>query len=114
MATSSEFWQRVATTVSSSPEWAGEAPEDSVRGNRGTVKMWMVLDAMTIIGSAALATIYEMHTSPIEGLKGLLRGTLFHGRSLGILLILLCGFTLSLLLTSRRLHLYAQTEQFFA
>jgi exopolysaccharide biosynthesis polyprenyl glycosylphosphotransferase len=107
MATSSEFWQRVATTVSSSPEWAGEAPEDSVRGNRGTVKMWMVLDAMTIIGSAALATIYEMHTSPIEGLKGLLRGTLFHGRSLGILLILLCGFTLSLLLTSRRLHLYA-------
>jgi exopolysaccharide biosynthesis polyprenyl glycosylphosphotransferase len=109
MATS-EFWQRVATTVSSTQEWPGEAPEESPRGIRGTVKMWMVLDTMTIFVSVALAIVYEMHTGPIEAIKGLFHGTLIHGRSIGILLVLLSVFAFSLLLTSRRLQLYAPTR----
>jgi FlaA1/EpsC-like NDP-sugar epimerase len=38
--------------------------------------------------------------------KGIWHGTLIHGRSMGILLGLLCGFIITLILTSRRLNLY--------
>ena len=53
-----------------------------------------------------LATLYEMHTGPLTGARGFWHGTLIHGRSRGILLALLCGFAVSLILTSRRLNLY--------
>jgi len=66
----------------------------------------MVLDALTILGSAVLATLYQRHTGPVAGAKGFWHGTLFHGRSMEILLALLCGFAVSLIVTSRRLHLY--------
>ena len=66
----------------------------------------MVLDGITILGAAVLATLYEMHTGPVAGVKGFWRGTLIHGRSMDILLALLCGFTVALIMTSRRLHLY--------
>src|ERR1035438_5473910 len=105
MATS-EFWQRVSASVSSSPEWAGGSAASSTRNSRGTAKLWMVLDGITILGAAVLATLYEMHTGPVAGVKGFWRGTLIHGRSMDILLALLCGFTVALIMTSRRLHLY--------
>lgn len=66
----------------------------------------MTLDAATALGAAFLATIYEFHTSPINGARGFWHGTLFYGRSMGILVGLFCGFTLTLIATSRRLHLY--------
>ncbi len=72
----------------------------------GRDSFWIVLDVLTILGAVALATVYRFHTTPIAGARGVLRGTLIHGRSLGILLILLCGYTLALVLTSRRFHLY--------
>ncbi|MGA2887866.1 MAG: sugar transferase [Terracidiphilus sp.] len=68
--------------------------------------LWMVLDGITVLISAILVTLYERHTGPVAGVKGFWHGTLFYGRSMGILLAVLCGFTVSLLLTSRRLHLY--------
>ena len=105
MATS-EFWQRVSASVSSSPDWAGGSAGDAVRSSRGTASLWMVLDALTILGSAVLATLYQRHTGPVAGAKGFWHGTLFHGRSMEILLALLCGFAVSLIVTSRRLHLY--------
>ncbi len=77
------------------------------RGSRGTASFWMALDGLTILGSAVLATLYEMHTGPVAGARGFWHGTLIHGRSMGILLALLCGFSVALLFTSRRLHLYA-------
>ncbi len=109
MATS-EFWQRVSASVSSSPDWAGGSAGDAVRSSRGTASLWMVLDALTILGSAVLATLYQRHTGPVAGAKGFWHGTLFHGRSMEILLALLCGFAVSLIVTSRRLHLYTPTR----
>ena len=70
----------------------------------------MLLDGATVIGAAILATLYEKHLTAYEGMHEFLRGTLFHGRSMGILLALLCGFICSLIVTSRRLHLYSPTR----
>jgi exopolysaccharide biosynthesis polyprenyl glycosylphosphotransferase len=70
----------------------------------------MVLDGITILGAAVLATLYEFHTGPVAGAKGFWHGTLIHGRSMGILLALLFGFTIALMITSRRLNLYTPTR----
>jgi exopolysaccharide biosynthesis polyprenyl glycosylphosphotransferase len=72
--------------------------------------MWMILDALTVIGAALVATIIELHTSPIAGVKGFWRGTLIHGQSMGILTCLLFGFTAALILFSRSYHLYTPTR----
>jgi exopolysaccharide biosynthesis polyprenyl glycosylphosphotransferase len=73
-------------------------------------RFWMFLDAMTILASVVLATTYRKHTSPIMGAKGFWHGTLIHGRSMEILLALLCGFAISLMITSRRMNLYSPTK----
>jgi exopolysaccharide biosynthesis polyprenyl glycosylphosphotransferase len=70
----------------------------------------MVVDAGTIVVSAALATLYEKHTSPLAEVRGFWHGTLIHGRSMGILLAFLCGFAISLMITSQRLNLYVPTK----
>jgi exopolysaccharide biosynthesis polyprenyl glycosylphosphotransferase len=100
---SSDFWQRLSTSVASTADWDAGLPGTSVRG---TVKLWMVLDIITVVGAATLATMYELHTGPVAGARGLWHGTLFHGRSKWILLGLLCGFICTLVITSRRLNLY--------
>jgi exopolysaccharide biosynthesis polyprenyl glycosylphosphotransferase len=66
----------------------------------------MILDGLTVLGSAILATLYATHTYPVEGARKFLHGTLFYGRSMWILLAFLCGFCIALILTSRRLQLY--------
>src|ERR1700721_2820526 len=109
MATS-DFWQRVSESVSSAPEWAGGAAVDSSRIPRGTTKLWIVLDGVTVLGAAVLATLREFHTGPMSGARGFWHGTLIHGRSMGILLSLLCGFAFTLIITSRRLQLYSPTR----
>jgi len=109
MATS-EFWQRISSSVSSSPDWAGGAVASSTRSSRGTPKLWMILDVLTVLGDAILATLYKFQTGPMDGAKGFWQGTLIHGRSMSILLALLCGYTIALLLISRRLHLYTPTR----
>jgi hypothetical protein len=40
----------------------------------------MVLDTVTILCAATLATLYEMHTGPVAGARGFWHGTLIHGR----------------------------------
>ena len=106
MATS-EFWQKISDTVSSSHEWVGEDADDQVRKLRGTARVWIILDLVTIVGSAVIATLLELKKAPLAGIKGFWHGTLIHGRSMGVLVALLCGFAISLILTSRRLNLYA-------
>lgn len=69
--------------------------------------MWMVLDAITILGASSLATIFRFHTGPLAGARGFWHGTLINGRPMSILLALLCGFTFALIITSRRLNLYS-------
>jgi exopolysaccharide biosynthesis polyprenyl glycosylphosphotransferase len=109
MATS-EFFQRASASVASSSEWMGGTASSSMSGTRGSVKLWMFLDAVTIFGSAALASLYVFDKGPVAGARLLWRGTLIHGSSMGILLAVLCGFTISLMITSRRLHLYTPTR----
>ena len=109
MATA-EFWQRVSASVAPSQECAGAPARDAAQGSRGMSRFWMFLDAMTILASVVIATVYRKHTNPIVGAKGLWHGTLIHGRSMEILLALLCGFAISLMITSRRLNLYAPTK----
>jgi len=70
----------------------------------------MALDGMTILFSVMIATIYRKHTGPLASARGLWHGTLIHGRSMGILLALLCFFAMSLMITSRRLGLYTPTK----
>ncbi len=70
----------------------------------------MALDAVTVLGAAIVTTLYWLRTSPVAGARGFWHGTLIHGRSMGILLALLCGFTLALIVTSRRLNLYTPTR----
>jgi exopolysaccharide biosynthesis polyprenyl glycosylphosphotransferase len=106
MATS-EFWQRISESVSSSPDWVGGETDVTVRESRVTARLWMILDAVTILGAAVLATLLELHKGPLAGVRGFWHGTLIHGRSMEVLVALLCGFTISLILTSRRLNLYA-------
>ncbi|HUB52664.1 MAG TPA: sugar transferase [Terracidiphilus sp.] len=104
---SSDFWQRLSTSVASTADWEAGVPGSSVRG---AVKLWMALDIITVLGAAALATMYELHTGPVAGARGIWYGTLFHGRSRWILLGLLCGFIFTLIITSRRLNLYTPTR----
>jgi exopolysaccharide biosynthesis polyprenyl glycosylphosphotransferase len=66
----------------------------------------MILDVVTIFGAAVLATLLELNKGTLAGMRGFWHGTLIHGRSMGVLVALLCGFTISLILTSRRLNLY--------
>jgi len=70
----------------------------------------MFLDFMTVLVSAVIATFYERHTGPVVGARAFFNGTLFSGRSMWILLGLLCGFATALVITSRRLHLYSPTR----
>jgi exopolysaccharide biosynthesis polyprenyl glycosylphosphotransferase len=109
MATS-EFWQRLSDSMASSHEWEGGMSGETPRGTRGTAKLWMALDVVSIVAAAVLATLYELHKDPVEGAKGFLHGTLIYGRPMWILLALLCGFTVSLIVTSRRLQLYSPTK----
>src|SRR5208337_3324453 len=105
MATS-EFWERASASISPSPELAGESAANSTRHARGTSLLWMILDGITILAAAALATLYAYQKGPVAAAQGIWRGTLIHGRSMGILLALVCGFIFVLILISRRLHLY--------
>jgi exopolysaccharide biosynthesis polyprenyl glycosylphosphotransferase len=56
------------------------------------------------------ATQNELHAGPGTGVIGLWHDTLVHGRLMGILLGIFCAFTTSLILASRRLHLYSPTR----
>src|SRR5271165_2646202 len=108
MATS-DFWQRVSSSAAAA---STRVEEGSGRNNRGRSfstrgRFWIILDVITIVGSALLASVYKFRSSPIDEAMGFWHGTLIYGRSMSILLILLCGFTVTLIMTSRRLHLYS-------
>jgi len=77
---------------------------------RGRAKYLMALDAITVVVSVVLATLYRIRMSPLASAKHFWHGTLIQHRSMGILLVLLCFFATSLILTSRRLNLYSPTK----
>lgn len=102
-----QFVQGVSTSVPSSDWREGGFAKDSAPGALRTSKLWMAMDAATILGAAALAALYELHTGPLIGARRFWSGTLIYGRSMGILLALLFGFTVAVIATSRRLQLYS-------
>ena len=83
---------------------------ETPREIRGTSRLWMVLDVVSVLAAAILATLFKAQTGPIEGAEEFWQGTLFTGRSIWILLALLCGFTITLLITSKRLLLYSPAK----
>lgn len=109
MATS-DFWQRISGSVVSPSDWVNDTAAPSSRSSQGKIKLWMFLDFLTVLLSAIIATIYERHTTPVVGAKAFYNGTLFGGRSMWILLGLLCWFTIALVVSSRRMNLYAPTR----
>jgi exopolysaccharide biosynthesis polyprenyl glycosylphosphotransferase len=110
MATS-EFWQRVsATPPSSAQEWNEGGTASHQRTARGSAGMWMILDVFTVLGASLVATVIELHTSPLTGFREFWHGTLIHGQSMGIQTALLAGFIATLVVISRSLHLYTPTR----
>jgi len=107
---SSDFWQRLSSSLALSAEWESSASGGPARPTRGTAKLWIFLDILTVCLAAAVTTIFEFHTTPLDEARGFWHGTLIHGRSMGILLALLCGFTFTLIATSRRMHLYTPSR----
>jgi exopolysaccharide biosynthesis polyprenyl glycosylphosphotransferase len=106
MATS-DFWQRVSASVAIPSEWSADTAREASRSSQGKVKFWIFLDFLTVIVATIIATTYEDHTTPVSGARAFYHGTLFHGRSMWILLGLLCCFAVTLVVSSRRLHLYS-------
>lgn len=101
------FWQRASTTPPpSSPEWTEPLAASQQRTARGSVGMWMFLDAVTVFGAALVACITELHAGPIDSARGFWHGTLIQGQSMGILTALIVGFTVTLIVISRKLNLY--------
>jgi hypothetical protein len=100
-----DFWQRVSASMLASPRWQETSVERSNLDSSNRGSYWVALDVVTILVSAALATFYKFRTSPLTDVKGFWHGTLIPGRSMGILLGLLCGYAIALIVTSRRMHL---------
>jgi exopolysaccharide biosynthesis polyprenyl glycosylphosphotransferase len=105
MATS-EFWQRITATLAASHEAEGLQTGSSVPASRGTTKLWILLDVLTVLVSSIIATLFDFHLEPYQGAHTFWRGTLIQGRSTGLLLALLCWFTFILIFTSRRFNIY--------
>jgi len=66
----------------------------------------MLLDGLTILAAAVAATLYKKEIGAFAGLKSFWHGTLIPGATTWELLIILLGFMLALIETSRRMHLY--------
>jgi len=72
----------------------------------GDSRLWILSDVLTIVLSCVVATTFELHTGFVAGAREFYHGKLFHGRSMGILLEIVCVFTFALVVTSRRMRLY--------
>jgi exopolysaccharide biosynthesis polyprenyl glycosylphosphotransferase len=103
---SSDFWQRLSTSLALSAEWESGVSSGPTRSSRGAVKLWIFLDVLTVVIAAAIATIVKFHSTPIDEARGFWHGTLINGRSMWTLLAMVCGFAFALVITSRRMHLY--------
>lgn len=107
MATS-DFWQKVSASVSS-PEWASGAAVRVSRSSSAS-RLWMLMDAITVLVVSTLATLIFFRVGPVEAVRQFYHGTLIEGRSMSLLLALLAGFVAALILISRQMHLYTPTR----
>ena len=70
----------------------------------------MIMDAVTVLLAATVATLISFRIGLIAGLKEFWHGTLIEGRSMGLELALLGGFIIALIFISRQLDLYTPTR----
>lgn len=77
-----------------------------MRHGRTASKVWIVADVLTVFVTVAAVTLFRFRTGPLAGAQSLWHGTLIGNRTLWSLTTLLFGFTIVLILISRRLHLY--------
>jgi exopolysaccharide biosynthesis polyprenyl glycosylphosphotransferase len=70
----------------------------------------MLIDFLTVLVAGGIATTSECYADPITGAPDLYRGVHLYGRPIWILFGLLCGLALSLVVSSRRLHLYTPSR----
>jgi exopolysaccharide biosynthesis polyprenyl glycosylphosphotransferase len=101
-----QFWHGLLTDKSSSTLSAQQFSAKPAGRSFGQPVLWMVLDGITVLVSTTLATLYATHADPMAGVRGFWHGTLIYGRSMGILLAFVCGFCITLILSSHWLHLY--------
>jgi len=101
-----ELWQRLSGSVNSGRVWERWGEDEPVKVRRAAPTLWVAADGLTIIAAVALATLYRLHTTPLAQLREVWNGTLFSGRSAAVMLALLGGFILTLIASSRRMHLY--------
>lgn len=104
--TISDFWQNISATFGTIQDGVETTSTDPSQSWQGTVKLGVIADAITVLLSTMLALAYERHTGDVAGVGDFFHGTLIRDRPLGVLLALLCWFTFSLIVISRRLHLY--------
>jgi len=69
---SSDFRQRLSSSLVSKADWESGLEGASSRSSRGASKLWMTLDAVTVLVAATLTTLYEFHTSPVKWRAGIL------------------------------------------
>ena len=105
MATS-DFWQRVSATAASS-EWMDESTGAAARNSARTSKLWMVMDAVTVLAAVIVATSVEAYLKLFPGVKAFWQEGLIERRSTGLLFALLAGFIFALIYISGRLNLYS-------
>jgi exopolysaccharide biosynthesis polyprenyl glycosylphosphotransferase len=105
MATS-DFRQLVSAPASTSKGWQESSQQNVLGVLSSKGGYWIILDLVTVVISATIAIVYKFDASPVAEVKGFWHGTLIHGRSMSVLLALLCGFSFALIVTSRRYHLY--------
>ena len=104
---SSHRWERSFVNDSSPPfEWERSPAGEWERNPRGVSRFWMLLDVLTILAAAGAATLYKKEIGVFAGLKSFWNDTLIPGATSWELLIILLGFMLALIETSRRMHLY--------
>jgi exopolysaccharide biosynthesis polyprenyl glycosylphosphotransferase len=107
MATT-ESWPRTAASFPYGPE--NEKQTATQSGQREGVWIWIAVDVLTILGSVALATGCRLSAGPLRTMHAFWRGSLLQGYSVGGVLLLLCGFTLVLVMSSHHMKLYEPTR----
>jgi exopolysaccharide biosynthesis polyprenyl glycosylphosphotransferase len=107
MSASEDFGHGRLSSSPSERREEGSLNEGRAAGSPGMAALWVTLDALTVIVAAFLATLLKLHIGPLAAATSFFHGTLIYGRSMGTLLAFLGGFAAVLVLSSRRLNLYA-------
>ncbi len=106
MATS-DFWHKISSSVLPAADASERGLPDRWTTAAGQVGLWIFLDIATIPLAGLVAISHEMHIGPLAAAERLFAGTLFQDHSSGLLLAVLVGFSITLVVISRRFRLYS-------